>query len=101
MARRAKDWEEDLSIDLRSSVEARKYFYLSLLEEKYDWREALLKIIKLIGVNEYAQMVGDIKPSNLLNQLKAESNPTLNTLIKITGPLGLELTFKDKLESAG
>lgn len=101
MARRAKDWEEDLSIDLRSSVEARKYFYLGLLEEKYDWREALLKIIKLIGVNEYAEMVGDIKSSNLLNQLRAESNPTLNTLIKITRPLGIELTFKDKLDKVG
>lgn len=101
MARRAKDWEENLSIDLRSSIEARKYFYLGLIEEKYDWREALLKIIKLIGVNEYAEMVGDIKPSNLLNQLKAESNPTLNTLIKITRPLGIELTFKDKLEDVG
>jgi DNA-binding phage protein len=101
MARRSKDWEEDLSIDLRSNIEARKYFYLGLLEEKYDWREALLKIIKLIGVNEYAEMVGDIKPSNLLNQLKAESNPTLNTLIKITRPLGIELTFKDKLDDVG
>lgn len=101
MARRAKDWEENLSIDLRSSIEARKYFYLGLLEEKYDWREALLKIIKLIGVNEYAEMVGDMKPSNLLNQLKAESNPTLNTLVKIIRPLGIELTFKDKLEDVG
>jgi DNA-binding phage protein len=101
MARRSKDWEEDLSIDLRASVEARKFFYLGLLEEKYDWREALLKIIKLIGVNEYAEMVGDIKPSNLLNQLRPESNPTLNTLIKLTKPLGIELTFKDKLDNAG
>lgn len=101
MARRAKDWEEDLSIDLQTSLEARKHFYLGLLEEKYDWREALLKIIKLIGVNEYAEMIGDMKPSNLLNQLKPESNPTLSTLIKITRPLGIELTFKDKLEDVG
>ena len=97
MARRAKDWEESLSIDLRDSSEARKQFFLALLDEGYEWREALNKIIKLIGVNEYAELIGDMKASNLLNQLKADSNITLNTLDRMTYPLDIEITFKDKL----
>lgn len=101
MARRARDWEEQLSKDLQRNKNARKYFFLGLLEEGYSWREALVKVIKVIGVNEYAALVGDIKPSNLLNQLKPESNITLNTLDRITRPLGSVITFKDKLASAG
>lgn len=98
MSRRAQDWEENLSIDLRADIEARKQFFLALLEEGYDWLRALNQIIKIIGVNEYADLIGDMKASNLINQLKPESNITLNTLNKITGPLDIKLTFKDKLE---
>ena len=97
MARRSKDWEQSLSEDLRASVEARKQFFLSLLDENYTWREALNRIIKIIGVNEYADLVGDIQPSNLLNQLKPESNLTLSTLTRITAPLDIEVTFKDRV----
>ena len=100
MARRSRDWEESLSIDLLKSKKARKLFFLALLEEDYEWREALIKIIKVIGVNEYTELIGDMKPSNLLNQLKPNANITLNTLIKMTSPLGIELTFKDKLNQA-
>lgn len=97
MARRSRDWEEGLSLDLQNSEEARKYFFLGLIEEGLDWREALLKIIKIVGVNEYSAMTDGMKASNLLNQLKPDANITLNTLMKITAPLGIELTFKEKL----
>jgi hypothetical protein len=101
MARRSKDWEATLACDLQGSKEARKQFFLALLEEGYDWREALTKIIKLIGVNEYAMLIGDIKPSNLLNQLKLNANITLATLDKITRPLDIKMTFKDRISDAG
>ncbi len=100
MARRYKDWEEGLSEDLKESVENRKEFFLALLEEGYSWREAINKIVKLIGVNEYAELIGDMKASNLLNQLKEDSNITIKTLDKITKPLGIELTFKDSQNKA-
>jgi hypothetical protein len=96
MARRYQDWEEGLSHDLNASKKNRKEFFLALLEEGYGWREAINKIVKLIGVNEYAELIGDMKASNLLNQLKPESNITIKTLDKITAPLGIELTFKEK-----
>jgi len=96
MARRSRDWEEGLAKDLRKTVKARKDFFLALLEEGYDWREALTKIIKLIGVKEYCELIGDIQPSNLLNQLKPDFNITLDTLERLTNPLKIELTFQDK-----
>ena len=80
----------------RFTSNARKYFFLALLVEGYHWREALNKTIKIVGVNEYAQMVGEIKPSNLLNQLKPTANITVNTLNRVTKPLGIIMTFKDK-----
>lgn len=94
MARRSRDWEEGLSKELQKNSKARREFFLALIEDGYCWREALLKTIKIIGVNEYAQLVGDIRSSNLLNQLKADSNITLETLSKVTRPLNIELTFK-------
>ena len=94
MARRSKDWEESLSVELLQSIDYRKEFFLALLEEGYSWREAINHIVRLIGVNEYVELVGDIKASNLLNQLKENSNMTLKTLMKITEPLGIEITFK-------
>lgn len=96
MARRSKDWEESLSLDLRSTVKARREFFLALIEEGYDWMDALNKVIKIIGVNEYAELVGNIKSSNLINQLKSDSNITLNTLEKIIVPLDIKLTFREK-----
>lgn len=101
MARRSRDWEENLSIDLQNSIMARKHFFLGLMDEGYSWREALLKIIKVIGVNEYADLTDGMKASNLLNQLKPEANITLATLAKITEPLDIEMTFKDKFEDVG
>lgn len=101
MARRSRDWEEGLSKDLQENEEARKYFFLGLLEEGYDWREALLKLINVMGVNEYAALTEGMKASNLLNQLKPEANITINTLTKITAPLGIKMTFKDKLDEVG
>lgn len=101
MARRSRDWEEELSKDLLKSKKARKYFFLGLIDEGYDWREALLKIIKIIGVNEYAVLTDGMKASNLLNQLRPQTNITLATLGKIIDPLGIEMTFKDKLDRAG
>lgn len=98
MARRSVDWEESLSAELQADEEARKHFFLGLLEEGFEWREALLKIIKLIGVNEYAALTDGMKASNLLNQLRPEANITLATLAKVTAPLGIKMTFKDKLD---
>jgi DNA-binding phage protein len=101
MARRSRDWQEGLSKDLQKDEEARKHFFLGLIEEGYDWREALTKLIKIMGVNEYAALTEGMKASNLLNQLKPHANITLSTLIKITGPLGIEMTFRDKLDHVG
>lgn len=101
MARRSRDWEEGLSKDLQQDQDARKLFFLALIDEGYDWREALSKLIKIIGVNEYAALTDGMKASNLLNQLKPEANITLSTLVKITNPLGIEMTFRDRLERAG
>tara|TARA_R110000868_G_scaffold334233_2_gene594925 strand:+ start:4443 stop:4748 length:306 start_codon:yes stop_codon:yes gene_type:complete len=100
MARRSKDWEQGLAQDLFLDEEGRKQFFLSLIDEGYQWREALLKVIKVIGVNEYATLTDGMKASNLLNQLKPDANITLNTLAKLTAPLGIEVTFKEKIDKA-
>ena len=63
------------------------------MEEGYTWREALVKIVKLVGVKEYAQMIG-LEPSNLINQM--EGNITINTLDKMIRPIDVEISFTDK-----
>lgn len=87
MARRWKNWEESLAKELKKSKKARLEFFNALLEEGYNWREALNHIIRVIGVKEYAEMI-EIRPSNLINQLKKNSNVTLSTIEKISQPIG-------------
>lgn len=97
MVRKSRDWKEGLSEELRKDKETRREYFQALLEEKFTWREAILSIIQTIGVKEYSEMLkGEIKPSNLLNQLKPDHNLTINTLEKITRPLGMEIAFKSK-----
>lgn len=95
MQRRSRDWREGLSEELKKDKYKRTELFLGFMEEGYTWREALQSIVKIIGVNEYTQLMGgEMKPSNLLNQLRPGHNFNLNTLEKITAPLAIEMTFK-------
>jgi DNA-binding phage protein len=96
MARRSRDWVEEQAKDLRVNAKHRHDLFLGCLEDGMEWREAINLIVKVIGVNEYAELVGDIKPSNLINQLKPDRNITMTTLEKIIKPLGIKITFVPK-----
>ena len=96
-----KYWIEEISKELRASAKHRHELFFAMLEEGYVWREALNRMVKLIGVNEYAEMIGDMKASNLINQLKPESNMTIATLEKMTKPLGVKMTFVPKTKKIG
>ena len=90
--KRAKNWQEDLSLKLRGDKEYRSLFLMSLIEDEgYDVTEAILKLVQLIGVKEYADMI-KMDQGNLIKQLNG--NPTLKTLEKILSPLEVKMTFK-------
>ena len=91
MARRSKDWNEGLARDLRDREFARE-FLRAAVEEGVTVQVALGKVIRAIGVKEYAEATGIAGP-NILRAIHARHNPTQATLNRLLQPLGLRLSL--------
>src|SRR5437588_9395193 len=91
MARRSKDWNEGLSKDLRNPEFARE-FLLAAIEEGISIQQALGKVIRAMGVKEFAAKAGIAAP-NVLRAIKPRHNPTLETLNRLLRPFGLRLSL--------
>ena len=90
--KRSKGWREDLAKNLREDREYCRLFLMSLIdEEDYEPATAILKVVQMIGVKEYAEMA-HLDSGNLLKQLKG--NPTVNTLNKVLSPLEMKISVK-------
>lgn len=87
MTRRSRDWDEGLAEDLRDPHFARE-FLLAAVEEDISLQEALAKVIRCYGVNEFAQRIG-LPSSNLSRALDLRHNPTQETINKLLKPFGL------------
>jgi len=89
MARRSKDWNEGLAEDLQDPKFARE-FLLVAVDEGVPLQQAVAKVVRAIGVKEFAAKIGMASP-NLLRAIDARHNPTQETLNRLLRPFGLKL----------
>jgi len=91
MARRSKDWNEGLALDLQDPVFARE-FIQSALEEGISLQATLGKVIRAMGVKEFSKL-SKIASPNLVRAINPKHNPTQETLGRLLRPFGLMLTI--------
>jgi DNA-binding phage protein len=96
MARRSRDWNEQLARDLQDPAFA-KEFLLAALEEGVPLQQALGKIVRASGVREFSRKIRMASP-NILRAIDPRHNPSPETLNRLLEPLGLKLglTVLDK-----
>jgi DNA-binding phage protein len=90
MVKRSADWNEGLAEDLRDPAFARE-FLLAAVGEGIAVQKALGKVIRAMGVKEYAAMTGIASP-NVLRAIRVGHNPTQATLDRMLRPFGLRLS---------
>ena len=91
MERRHEGWNVGLAEDLRDPEFARE-FLLGAMDEEVPLQIALGKIVRAMGVKEFAAKVGMASP-NLLRALNPRHNPTQDTLNRLLKPFGLKLSL--------
>jgi len=91
MARRSKDWNKGLAQDLRNREFARE-FLLAAIEEGISLQHALGKVVRAMGVKEFAARVRMESP-NLLRAISPRHNPTQATTNRLLKPFGLRLSL--------
>lgn len=92
MARRSADWNEGLAQDLRKPEFAQEFVF-ACLESGVSLQQALGKIIRAYGVQEFAKRA-KLPPSNVLRAIHPKRNITLQTLDKLLRPLQLRLSVE-------
>ena len=91
MARRSRDWNVGLAEDLRDRQFARE-FLLASIDEGVPLQVALGKVVRAMGVKEFAAKVRMASP-NLLRTLNQRHNPTQETLNRLLRPFRLKLSL--------
>jgi DNA-binding phage protein len=91
MARRSRDWNLGLAQDLRNQKFARE-FLLAAVEEGVPIQIALAKVVRAMGVKEFATKVHMASP-NLLRAINPRHNPTQETLNRLLKPFKLRLSL--------
>jgi DNA-binding phage protein len=91
MARRSEDWNIDLAKRLRNRAFARA-FLLAAIDEGLTVQQALAKVIRAIGITEFAAQVGMPRP-NVQRAIHARHNPTQETLNRLLAPFRLQLSL--------
>jgi DNA-binding phage protein len=91
MARRSRDWNSGLADDLRDPEFARE-FLLAAIEEGVSVQHALGKVIRAMGVKEYAARVRMASP-NVVRAINPRHNPTQETLNRLLKPFRLRLSL--------
>ena len=91
MPRRSRDWNEGLAEDLRDEEFARE-FLLASVEEGVPIQAALGKVIRAMGVKEFAEKARMASP-NVLRVIGPRHNPTQATLNRLLKPFRLRLSL--------
>lgn len=91
VARRSEDWNVGLAKDLRDAAFARE-FLLASIDEGVDLQLALGKVIRAMGVKEFATKVRMASP-NVLRAINPRHNPTQDTLNRLLKPFKLRLSL--------
>lgn len=97
--RRSKDWNSGLAEDLRDPEFAREFLYAAS-EEGVSIQQALGKVIRAMGVKEFAAKVGIASP-NVLRAINPRHNLTQETLNRLLKPFGLKLGLAPIRKSHG
>jgi DNA-binding phage protein len=92
MARRSRDWNEGLAKDLKDPDFARDFLVASM-DEGISIQQALGKVIRVMGVKEFAAKIGVAAP-NVLRAINPRHNPTQATLNRMLKPFRLRLTLE-------
>jgi DNA-binding phage protein len=99
MARRSRDWNEGLAQDLRNPEFARE-FLMAAVDEGAPIQQALGKVIRAMGVTEFATKVRMAGP-NVLRAIHPRHNPTQDTLNRLLKPFRLRLSLARMNTSGG
>lgn len=91
MARRSEDWNIDLAKRLRNPAFARA-FLLAAIDEGLTIQQALGKVIRAIGITEFAVQVRMPRP-NVQRAIRPQHNPTQDTLNRLLAPFRLRLSL--------
>ena len=91
MARRSRDWNEGLARDFRNREFARE-FLLAAMDEGIPIQTALGKVIRAMGVKEFASKVRMASP-NVLRAINPRHNPTQETMNRLLKPFRLKLSL--------
>jgi len=91
VARRSRDWTAGLAEDLRDPRFASE-FLLAAIEDGVPLQQALAKVIRAIGVKEFAAKVRMASP-NVLRAISPRHNPTQATLNRLLRPFRLRLAL--------
>lgn len=91
MARRSRDWNEGLAHDLRDQEFARE-FLMAAMDEGVAIQIALGKVIRAMGVKEFAAKVRMASP-NVVRAIHPRHNPTQVTLNRLLKPFKLRLSL--------
>jgi DNA-binding phage protein len=99
MARRSEDWNVGLAQDLQDAKFARE-FLLGAVDEGVPVQVALGKVIRAMGVKEFAAKVRMASP-NVLRAISPRHNPTQDTLNRLLRPFKLRLALAPTQPSKG
>lgn len=91
MARRSQDWNAGLAEDLRDPEFARA-FLLAAMDEGIPIQSALGRVIRAMGVKEFAASIHMASP-NVLRAIHPRHNPTQDTLNRLLKPFALRLSL--------
>ena len=91
MARRSRDWNEGLAQDLQDQEFARE-FLMAAMDEGVPIQVALGKVIRAMGVKEFAAKVKMAGP-NVLRAINPRHNPTQDTMNRLLKPFRLKLSL--------
>lgn len=91
MARRSADWNAGLAQDLRDREFARE-FLLAAIDDGVPVQVALGKVIRAMGVKEFAGKIRMAGP-NVLRAINPRHNPTQDTLNRLLKPFRLKLSL--------
>ena len=97
MARRSRDWNTGLAAELQDPAFARGVL-TAAVDDGVSVQQALGKVIRAMGVKEFAGQVRMASP-NLLRAISPRHNPTQDTLTRLRRPFGLKLSVEPIEES--
>ena len=92
MARRSRDWNEGLAQDLHDPEFARD-FLLAAMDDGVSIQTALGKVIRAVGVKEFAEQAQMAGPNVLRAIHPRHNHPTQATLNRLLKPLRLRLSL--------